>query len=370
MRESFPDPSWLNGAITETQRRELLAYSFAHWKEHSPYLKGLLALTLKRMGRPADAKLVFDSVMDQAKTTRDEGTFWLPEDRSWLWTRDTIETHAFALRTLLELAPGDARLPGLIQWLFLNKKLNHWKSTKATAEVLYSLAKALQQDHALGVREEASVTVGGQQTRFAFEPDRYTGQRNQVVVPGEKVTSADATIEVDKQGKGFAFAQATWQFSTDELPKEDRGDFFQVSRRYFKRELRGASGSKAPEETLVPLAPGARLQVGDELEVQLSLRSKHAAEYVHLRDPRGAGFEPVSQRSEFKWDLGLGYYEEVRDSGENFFFEALPAGEYTFKYRVRANMGGVFRAGPATVQSMYAPEFNAYSSGEVLRVGK
>ena len=72
--------------------------------------------------------------------------------------------------------------------------------------------------------------------------------------------------------------------------------------------------------------------------------------------------------SRFRWDLGIGWYEEVRDSGANFFFEALPVGEYTFKYRLRANMAGRFRVGPATVQSMYAPEFNAYSSGGTLVV--
>ena len=96
--------------------------------------------------------------------------------------------------------------------------------------------------------------------------------------------------------------------------------------------------------------------------------TKHAAEYVHLRDPRGAGFEPSSVRSQFKWDLGIGYYEEVRDSGANFFFEQLPAGQYTFKYRVRATTAGTFRVGPATLQSMYAPEFSAYSAGHVLQI--
>ena len=32
-------------------------------------------------------------------------------------------------------------------------------------------------------------------------------------------------------------------------------------------------------------------------------------------------------------------------------------------------MSGTFRVGPATVQSMYAPEFNAYSAGAALTVG-
>ena len=103
-------------------------------------------------------------------------------------------------------------------------------------------------------------------------------------------------------------------------------------------------------------------------EVRLSVRARHAAEYVHLRDPRFAGLEPGVAVSRYKWDLGIAWYEEVRDSGTNFFFEWLPAGEYTFKYRLRANLAGTFRVGPAQVQSMYAPEFVAYSSGAALEI--
>ncbi len=118
---------------------------------------------------------------------------------------------------------------------------------------------------------------------------------------------------------------------------------------------------------LVPLAEGTLLQPGDELEVQLSIRSRAAAEYVHLRDPRPAGCEPESLRSGWKWDI-LPVYEEMRDSGANFFFEWLPAGEYTFTHRLRVNMAGTFRVAPAELQSMYAPEFTAYSAGNVVKV--
>lgn len=360
---AFPDDSWTGNALTAAERKEILDFSFKHWKQHSPYLKGYLALTLKRANRPKDAQLVFASVMDSAKTTEELGTFWAQEDRSWLWYNDTIESHAFALRTLTELSPKDTRRDGLVQWLFLNKKLNQWKSTRATAEVLYSLVHYLKAEGALGTRETMKVTVGGRETAFTFEPDRYTGKKNQVVIPGREVDpKTTSTIAVEKGGKGFAFASAAWHFSTEKLPEEDRGDFFHVSRRYFLRENTGK------EWVLKPLADGATLKPGDQVEVQISLKTKHAAEYVHLRDPRGAGFEPESTVSRYKWDLGIAWYEEVRDSGTNFFFEQLPVGEYTFKYRLRANMAGTFRVGPATVQSMYAPEFNAYSSGAVLTV--
>jgi len=359
---NFPDTSWTGGVFTDADRKRMLDFSFKHWKDHAPYLKGYLSLTLKRAARAKDASLVWDSVMDSAKTTVDGGTSWAPEDRGWLWYNDTIETHAFALRTLMELKPADARSEGLVQWLFLNKKLNHWKSTRATSEVIYSVAYFLKKTGALGVRELVTAEACGTKTTFTFEPDKYTGKKNQLVVPGEKMGSGPecATVRVSKGGKGMAFASATWHFSTEKMPDKGDGDLFAVERTYFKREKKGE------EVVLKPLAEGAALAVGDEIEVQLSIRARHQAEYVHLRDPRPSGCEPATLTSGYKWDLGLVRYEEIRDSGTNFFMEGLPEGEYTLKHRMRCAMAGTFKAAPATLQSMYAPEFAAYSAGAVL----
>ncbi len=359
---NFPDESWTGGVFSEDDRRRMLEHSFRHWKRHSPLLKGYLALTLERAGRHDDAVLVFDSVMDSARTERDLGTYWAPEARSWLWYNDTIETHAFALRVLAELEPDDPRRDGLVQWLFLNKKLNHWKSTRATAEVIYSLVHYLEREGTLGTREEVRIAAGEHRRTFTFEPDEYTGSAARLVIPGDEVGPATATVVVDKDTPGLAFASATWAYSTEELPEEARGDLFEVHRSYFRRLQRG------DELVLEPLAPGSHLAVGDQLEVHLTLRAKHAAEYVHLRDPRGSGFEPERVTSGYRWDLGIAAYEEVRDSGANFFIEWLPAGEYTLKHRLRAAMAGTFKVAPATLQSMYAPEFAAFSAGHTVEV--
>ena len=360
---NYPDESWTGGVFTADDRQRMLDFSFRHWKRHQPLLKGYLALTLERAGRHEDAKLVFDSVMDSAKTDPDLGTYWAPEDRAWLWYNDTIESHAMALRTLAELEPADARRHGLVQWLLLNKKLNHWKSTRATAEVIYSLIHYLEQEGQLGQREDVAVSIGPVHRAFVFEPDEYTGARNRVIVPGPEVDPQTmSTVVVEKESKGFAFASATWHFSTEALPEEARGDLFAVTRRFFRRSNVG------DEWLLEPLEEGMVLEPGDQVEVHLSIRAKHAAEYVHLRDPRGAGFEPEKLTSGWRWDLGISAYEEIRDSGTNFFIEWLPAGEYTLTYRLRANMGGAFRVGPATLQSMYAPEFTAYSAGHRLEI--
>jgi hypothetical protein len=110
---SYPDESWTGGVFTSEDRQRMLQLSFEHWKQHSPLLKGYLALTLERAGRAEDADLVFDSVMDSALSDPDLGTYWAPEDRAWLWYNDTIESHAFALRALTDLDPDDDRRHGL-----------------------------------------------------------------------------------------------------------------------------------------------------------------------------------------------------------------------------------------------------------------
>jgi uncharacterized protein YfaS (alpha-2-macroglobulin family) len=360
---TYPDPAVMGDALPSARRREILDFSFAHWKGHAPQSKLQLALTLQRMERPGDARLVLDALFDSARTDRDLGTYWAPEERAWLWYNDTVETHAWALRALAEIVPDDPRREGLAQWLFLDKRLGHWKSTRATAEALYSLAYYLAREQRLDTAERIAVTAGGATTELVFAPDRSPAERRRVVVPGAEIVPArDATTVVESRSAGLAFASATWSFATDELPREARGDLFHVERRWFRRQRHGE------ETTLVPLADGERLAVGDEVEIQLAIRARAAAEYVHLRDPRPAGLEPGVARSGWRWDLGIAHYEATRDSATSFFFERLPAGEYTLRYRLRANVAGEFRAAPAELQSMYAPEFVAYSAGGRLVV--
>ncbi len=63
-------------------------------------------------------------------------------------------------------------------------------------------------------------------------------------------------------------------------------------------------------------------------------------------------------------------FTQTAQSGQDGVYSLLylPAGTYTLKYRLRANVAGTFRVGPATLQSLYAPEFVAYSAGAVVRV--
>jgi uncharacterized protein YfaS (alpha-2-macroglobulin family) len=110
------------------------------------------------------------------------------------------------------------------------------------------------------------------------------------------------------------------------------------------------------------------LAVGDEVVVRLVLRTDRDMEYVHLRDHRGSGTEPVNVLSRYKYQDGLAYYETTRDTASHFFIDYLPKGTYVFEYAVRVVHKGQYPTGLAEIQCMYAPEFNSHSESIPLEV--
>jgi uncharacterized protein YfaS (alpha-2-macroglobulin family) len=110
------------------------------------------------------------------------------------------------------------------------------------------------------------------------------------------------------------------------------------------------------------------LNVGDELVVRVVLKTDRSMEYVHLKDQRGSGTEPVNVLSKYKFQDGLYYYESTRDTASHFFIDYLPKGVYVFEYSVRTQHRGRYQTGMAQIQCMYAPEFNGHSESFVLDV--
>jgi hypothetical protein len=104
----------------------------------------------------------------------------------------------------------------------------------------------------------------------------------------------------------------------------------------------------------------------DELVVRVVLRMDRDMEYVHLKDYRGSGTEPVNFLSRYRYQDGLGYYESTKDPTSHFFIDYLPTGTYAFEYAVRVQQKETYPMGMADIQCMYAPEFNSHSGSVML----
>ena len=106
------------------------------------------------------------------------------------------------------------------------------------------------------------------------------------------------------------------------------------------------------------------LQIGDKVTVRLLVKSDNDMEYMHLKDMRASGFEPLQVLSGYQYKNRLRFYQSTKDIATHFFIDYLPKGNYVLEYDLIANQSGSFSNGITELQSVYAPEFSSHSSGE------
>jgi uncharacterized protein YfaS (alpha-2-macroglobulin family) len=178
----------------------------------------------------------------------------------------------------------------------------------------------------------------------------------------ESVKPALGKVEISNNGKTLSWGAMHWQY-TERLDKITSSNTdITLERKYFieKQDQTGA--------VLIAVDAQHQPKTGDLLKVVVYLKSARDFEYVQLKDMRPAGTEPVDVLSNFKSQDGLSYYQVTRDVATNFFISWLNKGNYVFEYRLRVVQPGNFATGITTVQSMYAPEFNAHSEGRRIEI--
>ena len=180
---------------------------------------------------------------------------------------------------------------------------------------------------------------------------------------GTDVRPEMAVVKVQNPNKTVAWGGLYWQYFED----LDRIPYFEETPLTLNKSLfRVDPSDRGP--VLVKIEENTPLHPGDKLTVRLELRVDRDMEYVHMKDMRASGLEPINVLSRYKWQGGLGYYESTRDAATNFFFSYLPKGTYVFEYPLRVIHKGDFSNGITTIQSMYAPEFSSHSEGIRIKV--
>ncbi|OGR53151.1 MAG: hypothetical protein A2049_05390 [Elusimicrobia bacterium GWA2_62_23] len=357
---AFP-AEWEESASARRYAKAWVDYADRNAGAMTAFGKAYAAYVYSRLGEKQKAGSYLDRAMDGARSDDIAGVYWTPEKISWLWYNDTVEKHAFILRALLEVRPKDPKVPGLARWLLFNRKANEWKSTKASAAAIYSLLDLMKSKGALDKPETFFIKWGETEEKAELKPFDWVAKPLRWSKYGGAGGRKDLSPVVQKRGPGLAFASFTGVYTTEKPAEESPAGMMNVSRKYFLREKDGTGYA------LKPLASGDTVAVGDQVEVHLTVNARSQFEYVHIKDPKAAGFEAETLDSGWQWD-GLSRYEEPRDSLTNFFVERLPHGEYVLKYRLRPTTPGKFRLGAAVMQSMYAPEFAAHSAGMLINV--
>ncbi len=319
--------------------------------------QGHLAIGLKRIGDRQTANNIMASLTERSLQDEELGMFWREGDLSWWWYKAPIETQALMIEAYDEVAGDAEKVEELKIWLLKQKQTQNWKTTKATADACYGLL--LKGTNLLASDNLVKVSLGGTELK-PQDVEAGTGFYEQKFVRAE-IQPEMGQIEMVKSDEGVAWGSIHWQYLEDVSKIEPyEGTPLTLKKKLFIK--------KNTDQGPVISEVDGPVEVGDELVMRVELRVDRAMEYVHLKDYRGSGTEPVNVLSQYKFQDGLAYYESTKDTASHFFIDYLPRGTYVFEYSVRVQHRGEYETGIAELQCMYAPEFNSHSGSVKITV--
>lgn len=357
---SFP-AHWEQTAKARPSIKRWIDFADAQRKFMTPLGQIYAAAVYHRLGDDIKANEYLDLVLSRIKQDPLAGAYFAPEAQSWIWYNDTLSTQTTTLRTLVEMRPQSPFIAPMLQWLLFNRQVNDWTDTKATTQAVFTILSVMQAQGALAKPSTYTLRWSDETKHISFDPLDFT-EDLQFVRTGTQVTPESYHAEIDKQSPQTDFASLNAVYRAHDVTASPDG-VINVSRAYFRREKSGT------EVSLHPLTDLASVQVGDEIEVHLTLTTHSAFEYVLLQDPKPAGFESDDLLSGWTHQT-IGFYREVKDAATNFFINWVPSGTVTLRYTLRPTVDGKLHALPAQVQSMYAPEYAAHSASETFHVEK
>ena len=338
------------------------------WLNFNIYGEGMLALAAHRFEMKDLATDIVKSLKDRSIQHEEFGMYWKDYQIGYYWYQAPIETQALMIEMFDEVANDQAVVEELKIWLLKQKQTTHWKTTKQTTESVYALL--LKGSDLLASDELVQVVVGGQEINYVEQTDDNPYNVKPEAGTGYFKTAwtADAVkpkmgeIKVTKKDEVIAWGAAYWQYFED-LDKITFAETnLKLEKQLFLIDLTDEG------EKLKPVNENNVLKVGEKVRVRIELRTDRNLEYVHMKDMRASGFEPINVLSRYHYQDGLGYYQATKDAATNFFFDYIPKGTYVFEYDLRVQHKGNFSNGITTIQCMYAPEFTSHSNGIRVKV--
>lgn len=399
---------WLQRAVNEDIQREhwepnaqtaYAAYVLAKQKVNGPWIeklhtgrdklnlygKALLALSLHELGQKDNASLVLQNIMQYRKDNLETQLSWfdIPGGRGWwYWYNSDIETHAWILRAMTVITPRDEAAPRLIKWLLNHREHGYyWRSTRDTALCIDAMSSYVTSTGESDADYTLTLDVDhGKFTKVVkITKANLLTHDNTFVIKGVELPAGKHTMTVRKQGVGALYLSSRLSFFGMQEPIPAYGHELHLKRTYyhlkqipFEVNVDNAKGEQVAENRLryerVPIKDGDAVASGDLIQVELLLTADNDYTFLAIEDYKPAGCEPIDVQSGYVFQEGFGTYRELRDQKTMFYIENIGQGEHLLRYRVRAEVPGVFHALPARIFAMYVPRLDAGSGEQVIRI--
>lgn len=336
-----------------------------YWLENNRYLQGMIALALHRMNDKKTPPGIMKSLKENALYSEELGMYWNDIKSGYYWYQLPIETIALMVEAFSEVVQDKKSVEALKVWLLKNKQTNDWKTTKATTDACYALL--LRGTDWLSKEPVVEISVGD----IHVDPKKIPEVKIEAGTgyfktswAGSDIIPEMGNVTVTKGDDGVSWGALYWQY----FEQLDKITVHETPLKLKKQLFIERNSESGP--VIEPVGASKKLKIGDKIIVRIELRVDRDMEYIHMKDMRAAGFEPINVISMYKYQDGLGYYESTKDASTNFFISFIPKGTYVFEYPLRVSQKGDFSNGITTIQCMYAPEFASHSEGIRVAVGK
>jgi len=309
-------------------------------------------------------KDVSDKLMNYLKETsvetKTQGIYWKQNLDGWGWFSSKVVNQAGALEAFNRLQPNDQKfIEEMKIWLITQKEVNSWGNSRGTAEVLFTILSS-GKSWTSAESDKAKVVWGGKELKPETQGTGYVKS----TVKSDILNKNLAEVTVSKPGPGIVQGGLFWQYYEDLDKIKSSENYISVTKELY-RKIKTVNG-----EELQKISPETPLKVGDKVTVRMVLNTDRPMEFIHIKDMRAAGFEPVDVLSGYQWKNSLGYYQSTKDASTNFYIQYLPKGKYVFEYDYLANASGKFSNGITTIQNYYAPQMNAHTKGTEVKISE
>jgi uncharacterized protein YfaS (alpha-2-macroglobulin family) len=364
-------------ALSESGIEDLggLSALAAEQSRMNPYGKAFLALTLdkKNSGDSTAADLISD--LQSAALRTATGVHWENSENCRCGMNSTTTTTALVLYAIQVLDPDSTLIPDAVRYLVsARSERGDWRSYYETGWSVLALNQVLVDSGELESDYSYSARVN--------DTDLISGQTQ----GGEQLEAAAASIPLDDlypedpnaltiehgEGEGNLYYTAHLKVSRPASEVEAFGRGISLSRLYL---------APGVENQSILTQEG---QVGELLQVQLTLTLEQDSYYLTLNDYFPAGAEVLDtrlkttqqvtpefdSRAPFRGGWGWWYFlsPEVYDDHLSWSADYLPAGTYQIHYTISLVHPGEYQVLPARAAEVFFPETQAVSAGDLFLI--
>ncbi|MCA5005570.1 alpha-2-macroglobulin family protein [Sphingobacterium bovistauri] len=280
-------------------------------------------------------------ITQEAISDTEKGMYW--ESNSSYYNNTSLQSYMVEAYKLHD----PSKLHNITQWLFYSKQANHWGTTWMTVDAVYALLLANNPKDFV-VENTVKVWIDEEE---AEQNKLVLGQFTKNLSPQE--LKSNKFVKVQNNNSRTIFGNIVHQyFSPLESIQKTIKDISIKKQYLVERDGKWIETSEA--------------KLGERIKVKITIVNDNPLQYVHIKDARPSGVEPIYQPSGYKW--WQGYYFTIKDASTNYFYDNLKKGLTELEYEVKANNVGIFNSGITTVECMYDPSVTARSENKILMI--